>query len=514
LKHESKGLKAKTASLIIIMFIIVSAALIQMSQAQSVSASTNWNMNIKLQANGQPANNAQPVFAPFDLIQISTNITDVNVPKSNVLVSFDMKGPTTSSYPTEILRTAVTDTSGAANISFRIPLDTNERPIFGTWNIYANAQTKDGLIEQNMTFQVSWPIQVTEIDMSHSDNQNQTYFSPGDNASALLKMSSYKMETVNITLNIQDSLKKSINQTVLQNVVLNATDGNQVLYNFRIPNNTVLGLATLNSFITSESYQNTEIPAAENVTGYFLIIMNGSSGGEPTPTPTPSPVENAISLFSWLLVATGFFTFTALFMFLKRKSTPRMRNLPPTIPGPTVSAPPSFQTTAPQPIQQPTTNVSAPITSEKMIRAIVTTQAFEVPVSLAPVDIAAELKLEAGSNQENVPSIAANLQQISSAAKRIQTLQNALEMEKEQLASAVAGLNKTVEEQETAVKKYFDSIRQEIIKIEPLLTQQTKNQVPEENSNNKQVPQDKAQIKKDPNGEDPKPAPAKIHWII
>ena len=64
----------------IITFIIASAALIQVSQAQSAGASANLNMNLTLQANGQPANNAQPVFAPFDLIRISTNITGVNAP--------------------------------------------------------------------------------------------------------------------------------------------------------------------------------------------------------------------------------------------------------------------------------------------------------------------------------------------------------------------------------------------------------------------------------------------------
>ncbi len=59
------------------------------------------------------------------------------------------------------------------------------------------------------------------------------------------------------------------------------------------------------------------------------------------------------------------------------------------------------------------------------------------------------------------------LTRISSIGRRVQIIEAELKLEKEQLATEIQGLNKTLEEQERAVKNYFDTIRQEIAKLAP-----------------------------------------------
>ena len=63
-------------------------------------------------------------------------------------------------------------------------------------------------------------------------------------------------------------------------------------------------------------------------------------------------------------------------------------------------------------------------------------------------------------------SVAEHLNKISGRAKKIETLNSALQMEKQQLSLEISSLNKTLEEQERIMKNYFETIRQEITKLD------------------------------------------------
>jgi hypothetical protein len=352
---------------------------------------------------------------------------------------FDVQGPSGSSYPTQIVRSALTDQTGAANVTFRIPLNTNEKPVFGTWQIYTNAKTAQGTIQQNATFQVGWPIQVNSINLVNAKGQNETTFKQGDTVTALLSLSSNQAEEANITLNAQDAARNEVAQTQLQNVAVNKTSG-IVKCNFKIPSTATLGQATINVMISSGTYQNTIIQASENETANFTIAAA-------TPTPPPA-IQNTVSLFSWLLVATAFFTFTSLVLFLRRKpqtteatTTP---NLPPEVAGPTGGAPSALQQT---------------ITG--------TSQTF-----IAMPEKAGEPAAKYSSVQELLEAqVLDQLNEIAAIVNRIEALKAELKLEKENLSKGLDGLNRTVEEQNKETKGYFDAIRAEIAKLEELLAE-------------------------------------------
>src|SRR5208283_771497 len=95
---------------------------------------------------------------------------------------------------------------------------------------------------------------------------------------------------------------------------------------------------------------------AENQTVYFTVASNAITTTSPTPTPQPTPspntVENSVSLFSWLLIAVGLFTFTSLSLFLKRKSSPTITSqtpiFAPSTPSPEAASSASGQSAAAQ----------------------------------------------------------------------------------------------------------------------------------------------------------------------
>ena len=303
-------------------------------------------------------------------------------------------------------------------------------------------------------------MEITSINLLDSQGTNQTVFSPGNTVGVQLTINNTgKPQTANVTLNMQDSAGNIINQTQFLNSQIDTSTNNatQLQTDLQIPNGTGAGHIAINVAIYSGTYNGTNIPAAENQTAYFTIASNTTVTATPTPTPTPTPtsgptptpyvIENSVSLFSWLLVATGLFTFTSLFMFLKRKPTPtintQMPNLPPTIPGPTISTP-SVQ------LQQSTAtteipNIASQGTGEPSFKPTSPQQALE-------------------------SQVLTNLNRISETANRIQALKAELKLEREQLSKDLIELNKTVEEQQRSVKSYFDAVKTEIEKLEALLT--------------------------------------------
>jgi hypothetical protein len=459
-KQNFPHLRNKILALSIALFVTLALiATIQSTYAQSNNAvTTAWSLNLSLRSNNE-SSSQHLTFAPFDLIQITASLTKGNLTAPNILVVFNVKGPSTSSFPTEITKSSATDNSSAANITFRIPLETNEKSVLGTWQIYANAKTSNGTLQQKSTFQVDWPIQVLSANFLNSKNQNQTIFAPGDEARAILTLNANQEQTENIDLNIQDSTEKIIDQTQIQNISFNTTSPNQISYEFKIPTDTSIGSAKLNARVSSGTYEGVEIPSAQNTAYYFFIGTTSTPTPTPNTTPTPTPfTENTVSLFSWILIATGIFTFTALYMFLKHKPMPKIGAQMPNISSPT-----SIQTTTPQAQPTSTATLTAKIVPEKTINA---TMATQLPSIYETLEMPPP---QSTSAQEQKQSIVNYLTKISGINERVQSLEAEIRIEKEQLNKEINGLTKILEEQERAVKNYFDSIRQEIAKITPKL---------------------------------------------
>ncbi len=298
----------------------------QVINAQSTSTNNQWAIALFVQ-NGQNLTNTNSSFAPFDQVQLYANVTFGNASQPDILVSFNVTGPINSPNINKITRIETTNASGIAGFTFRLPIESNNESLgTGIWQASATIQTTNGLLQKTADFNSQWNCEITSINILNSKDENQTSFQPGDTVTALLSINSIQPLPANISFSVTDSAGNVIGQTRIQKLLGNSSAQDDGRFIFPVPNSTALGVATINAAVYSGTYQNVDIPIAQSKTGQFTIVSNGSGGSAPTPTPNtspnpiPTPIENSVSLFSWLLVSTGFFTFTLLLAFLKRKT--------------------------------------------------------------------------------------------------------------------------------------------------------------------------------------------------
>jgi len=464
----------KILKLLVKILPILFLALIIIPTTQTTHAQTTNNpWAIKLQIlNDQ--NVTANLFRPFDSVQLRANVTYNNASQSNVLVFFKVIGP--SSTPINITRIETTNQNGLAELSFRIPiLGQSEDSIIGTWNA---SVTINGAQPQKSNFTTQWSLETTSIELSNSQGQNQTSFSPGSNIAINLTIKNNgPAQQANITLKMQDLSSKIINQTNVLNSQIASYNQTQVQASLQIPDNAASGQGIIDVAVNSGTFNGTEIPAAENqIVQYTINTNNSATSPTPTPsstptqgpTPTPYVVENTVSLVSWLLVATGFFTFTLLYVFLKRKPIinigPQLPNLPATETNQTMTNDATLkQPTTQQP--QPTSSI-AKEAFERTAQPTTNTQAsvfFEA--------WATHPEPQSTTSNDQTQIIAEHLTRISSIGRRVQIKEAELKLEREQLSKEVMDLKKTLEEQERAAKNYFDTIRQAIASIDPTLSE-------------------------------------------
>jgi hypothetical protein len=475
------------------LILLISLALVQTIQiihAQNTATKNPWAINLWI-ANAQ--NGTSTTFAPFDQIQLCANVTYSNATQPDILVYFNVTGPSTSVNPTIITRIETTNSSGEAVFSFRLPIESdNQSSLVGTWQALATIQTTNGTMQQSLSFTTQWNMEITSINLENSQGTSQTVFSPGNTVQVQLTISSAgQPQTANVTLYMQNQQGDIINQTQILNsqIGTNSTSATQLQTDLQTPDGTTAGQMAINVAIYSGSYQNVSLPIAENQIAYFTLASNTVATTTPTTTPGPtsSPivVQNSISLFSWLLIAVGLFTFTSLFMFLKRKPTPVPSTQTPIFAPST----PSTETTTPTPgqsaalqgtMQQPAQQTAAPtpkIAPEKVMEATVMSdinlnETTETQSKLIATEVGKpEAELESALAEETATQASlAHLSQISSAATRIQAMKASLKSKREQLAQDLAELNKLLVDRERTLKNYFGKVREEIEKAKTHLT--------------------------------------------
>jgi hypothetical protein len=446
--------KFKTYILLVILmvfFIPSSVSLTYIDVALGATDEAFWNLDLTFQnSNGTVLNGTQAVFAPFELITLRAEITNATIAIPESTVVFNIKGPSSTAQPTEIICSNVTDNNNATSIEFRLPIENTEK-ITGQWQVYVNVKTANTVLTQNTTFQVTWPTQNITIDFKNTQGQNQTNFNAEDNVTAIITYENNRQQTQNISLNIKDTANNTITQQTLQ-ITANATKNNIVTFEFTIPKNTPNGTAQANINIYSEIYQNRTIQTAENKTATFKI-GNTTDTPNTTPTPTPTPdKENAIKWLPWLTAITAIITFIILVIFLKRKNNK---------------------------LEETETNTAAMEATPTIPQTPLTTSKDQTTPFSEVNSAVSLLQMQAILNQISQPdkatqdttTLVTQLNNIAITAKKIQELQISLKIEQEQLNKNVNDLNQTIEKQEKIIKNYYDTIRNEVKKAQKTITE-------------------------------------------
>ena len=461
--------QSRSAKVVYLMLILlISSSIMQtVVTAQGQTAKLgDWALTLQTQAIGQ--NTTSPILAPFDQVQLNSNVTYNNATQPDILISLQIQGPIGATNPTTITRIETTNSTGQAGFTFRLPISSDSQDLTGIWLASATMQTTNGTLQQISNFTVQWPMEITVLNTLNAQGQAQTNFSPDDSVITQLSINNTNTpQTANITLIIQDAEGNIINQTTTQNtsIATSTTNLTEVQTTTQIPDNATAGQATIVAGIYEGNYNGTDIPVAQTQTALITISADGTDGASPTPTasnpsatptpqqsPTPTATitaENTVSLFAWLLVAVGLFTFTALYMFVRRKPQPEQEHETQTLvispevtsavetpnpPTPSTSQPALQAATTQEITQKPPAEAVIPmptIAQEKPINATLTTQ--------TPLQEPANVQTEP-TRPEQVPTAVPEqkgtnikLNRIYSTTKRIEALKLALKLEKEQL---------------------------------------------------------------------------------
>lgn len=101
-------------------------------------------------------------FAPQDEVCLYAEVTYNNWPVQNKPVTFAVYGPYNIYQNITVERTVFTDENGTAMMCFRIPwpCENAEEIVFGTWNVIAKVDIAEITVNDTLTFEVGWIIEL------------------------------------------------------------------------------------------------------------------------------------------------------------------------------------------------------------------------------------------------------------------------------------------------------------------------------------------------------------------
>jgi hypothetical protein len=230
-------------------------------------------LSVKHINNGTVTNQTGNVFAPFEEVQLTANVSYGDAPLAGASVSFEVSGPLNSSSPMVLFRSATADEEGIATISFRIPMhNQTERPVLGTWKVFSSTTAFGDKLQGNLTFEVKWPVEISKIRFLDSEGKEQTRLTK-ENVILQLTLNNTDLQPrdVNVTIDFRDYSKNSTVQMEIQNVPL---DGNETVLEreLRISPEAAFGEAVVECNAYSGNYGNVTVQVAETKTATFTIL--------------------------------------------------------------------------------------------------------------------------------------------------------------------------------------------------------------------------------------------------
>jgi len=173
---------------------------------------------------GKGPNRPSDAFAPQEEVILYANVTNDGKPEQDKIVAFQINGPTNPIENETFVRTAMTDASGLANISFTIPWpnENAEIIIFGIWSAVAWVEIEKETVKDTLTFRVGWIVEIVSIWTINENLQPQTRFARGTcvGVEMVLRNIAMKTKMATFTLVVYDCESHPIANTTLEDVGL------------------------------------------------------------------------------------------------------------------------------------------------------------------------------------------------------------------------------------------------------------------------------------------------------
>lgn len=211
---ESSRSIAATAMVILVLFSLVNfEALGSNALGASIDLFTQ-----KEPYSGKGLDMPSDAFGPGEVVDLNALVILNDTPVQNLLVTFGV----TTSKNTSFSLTSTTNSSGIAAVSFTIPTPEtglNESELFGTWKALANAMIGANKVQDTLTFEVNWIVQIISIRTINGNLTNRTIFGKGGDVGfeISLKSACKALRNVTIAITIQDELGVPVNFSEIDN---------------------------------------------------------------------------------------------------------------------------------------------------------------------------------------------------------------------------------------------------------------------------------------------------------
>lgn len=128
--------------------------------------------------NGKGLNKSSDAFSPQEEVILYAYVEYNGSYLPHVLVTFSVHGPPNPLSNITLSRTAETNLTGMASISFIIPwpCENPETKVFGIWNASAYVEVKSETFQDTLTFKVGWIVDIVSIRTVDNTTQTRTRF--------------------------------------------------------------------------------------------------------------------------------------------------------------------------------------------------------------------------------------------------------------------------------------------------------------------------------------------------
>lgn len=236
---------------------------------------------------GKGLNVSSDAFGPEEEVQVFALATYNEYPTPNLRVSFNISGPENPVKNITFFRSALTNETGMATISFRI--QSQEEITFGEWTIIGTTRIANLTLHDSVKFKVGWIVEIILINTINESCEEQMNFTRCSNVGVQLGLKNIAMtdKTATLTITIYDSLNTPINSTEINDFVIQPNETLVYAYSFLyIPKNASLGYATVYAGALMTSIGVTNVPYCPEVSTQFLIINRDVAVLDVQPCPT------------------------------------------------------------------------------------------------------------------------------------------------------------------------------------------------------------------------------------
>jgi len=226
---------------------------------------------------GKGLNQSSDAFAPQEEVIFYANLTYRDAAVPNKDVAFQIHGPSNPLSNITVIQTARTNASGIAMINFRIPWPTEnaEIIIFGTWKAYASADIAEVRVEDTLTFEVGWIVEILSITTIDENLRPQTIFGKGTCVGVKLVLRNIAMVSKGAMLAVvaYDSVGAPFGKIMIDD--FEVEPGKSYIYIYcklEIPEWVAFGTATVNASAYTAPLDIGGVPYCPEASTTFLII--------------------------------------------------------------------------------------------------------------------------------------------------------------------------------------------------------------------------------------------------